>query len=418
MTATAVTDVVGGDAPPAPSPAVAPPPGNPRFPLIDSLRGIAVLAVVTFHVAIISGAVGVRVAGDLLAVLGDVGLVLFFVISGFLLYRPFVAARASGRSPPSTRRYARRRVLRIVPGYWAALTLLSVFPGIVGPFSGDWWRFYFFGQLYASRTVGAGIPVAWTLCVEVSFYLLLPLWARATRRVRVGRGERSLLRMELAPLALLALCGAAVQVAASRLAISHLVSDSLLGQCTWFALGMALAVASVASERRGRDWPVLRAAAGHPGLCWIGAAACLAALAAVLRPGGEFTILLALSTRQPLVKTVAGLLLTAGLMVLVVTPAVFGEGTRGVPRRILASAPLALLGLISYGVYLWHLTVAELLGLGANPALFSAPGLNLVGTIHHGRTEVLFVLTLAASCVLAALSYRFVELPFLRLKER
>jgi peptidoglycan/LPS O-acetylase OafA/YrhL len=122
------------------SPAVAPPPGNPRFPLFDSLRGIAVLAVVIFHVAFITGALNVRVAGDVLGVLGDVGVVLFFVISGFLLYRPFVAARAHGRRPPDPVRYARRRALRIVPAYWVALTVLAIFPGVVGPFSRDWWR--------------------------------------------------------------------------------------------------------------------------------------------------------------------------------------------------------------------------------------------------------------------------------------
>jgi peptidoglycan/LPS O-acetylase OafA/YrhL len=417
VTATSVTDVAHRDAPEAPSPAVSPPPGNPRFALIDSLRGIAVLSVLTFHVASISGALTPGVLGDLLAVLGDVGLVLFFVISGFLLYRPFVAAREAGRRPPRTARYARRRVLRIVPAYWVALTALAIFPGIVGPFSGDWWRYYFFGQLYSQRTVGGGIPVAWTLCVEVSFYVLLPIWARAIRRLRLGPGPRALLGSELLPLALLAGCGLAVQIAASRLAVSRLVSDSLAGQCTWFALGMALAVASVAVGARDLDGRLLRAVNHRSALCWVGAAACLAGLAAVLRPGGGFAILLALTTKQPLSKTLPGLALTAGLVVLLVAPAVFGQGAGGLPRRVLAAAPLALLGLISYGVYLWHLTIAELLGMRSARLQFSAHGLNLVGRIHTARTPILFVLTLVLSCAIAALSYRFVELPFLRRKE-
>jgi peptidoglycan/LPS O-acetylase OafA/YrhL len=416
VTARAATDLGTGSARVA-SPAVAPPPGNPRFALFDSLRGIAVLAVVTFHVASISGALNVRVIGDLLAVLGDLGLVLFFVISGFLLYRPFVAARASERTVPSARRYARRRALRIVPAYWTALTLLAVFPAIVGPFSGDWWRYYFFAQLYSSHTLGLGIPVAWTLCVEVSFYLLLPLWAAGIRAVKPRRGPRPLLRSELVPLALLALFGVAIQLAASRLAISRLVSDSLLGQCTWFALGMALAVLSVAADSRHWNGRVPRGLTDHPGLCWAAAGACLAGVVAVLRPGGEFTILLALTTKQPVAKTLAALLLTAALIALLVAPAVFAADMRALPRRVLAAAPLGLLGLISYGVYLWHLAVAELLGLSANPTQFSARGLNLVAKLHHFRTPVLFVLTLGVSCVIAALSYRFVELPFLRRKE-
>ena len=136
-----------------------------------------------------------------------------------------------------------------------------------------------------------------------------------------------------------------------------------------------------------------------------------------MRPGGEFTILLALTTKQPVAKTLAALLLTAALIALLVAPAVFAADMRALPRRVLAAAPLGLLGLISYGVYLWHLAVAELLGLSANPIQFSARGLNLVAKLHHFRTPVLFVLTLGVSCVIAALSYRFVELPFLRRKE-
>lgn len=372
------------------------------------------MAVVVFHVASITGALNVRVVGDLLAVLGDVGLVLFFVISGFLLYRPFVAARESGRPVPSTGRYARRRVLRIVPAYWTALTLLAIFPGIVGVFSGDWWRYYLFAQLYSARTVGGGIPVAWTLSVEVSFYVLLPIWARGIRRIEFRRGPGPLLGSELIPLALLALGGVAVQVGASRLAISRLVSDSLLGQCTWFALGMALAVVSAAGG--GWNGRLLRAVSAHPGWCWVGAAGCLAGLAAVLHPGGEFTILLALTTKQPFAKTLAALALTLGLMVLLVSPAVFGEAARGLPRRVLAAAPLAVLGLISYGVYLWHLTVAELLGMHSARLQFSSTGLDLAARIHHAKTPILFVLTLVVSCAIAAVSYRFVELPFLRRK--
>ena len=152
----------------APSPAVAPPPGNPRFPLFDSLRGLAVLAVVTYHVFVFTTALDRRGIADAVAVAGGQGPLLFFAISGFLLYRPWVAARADGRAPPRTGRYARRRALRILPAYWFALTALAVFPGIAGVFTGDWWRYYFFLQLYDPDTVVLGIPVTWTLCVEVT----------------------------------------------------------------------------------------------------------------------------------------------------------------------------------------------------------------------------------------------------------
>jgi len=395
----------------APSPAVAPPPGNPRFPLFDSLRGLAVLGVVGYHVFLLTGALERRVVGDAAALAGSVGPTLFFAISGFLLYRPWVAARAATAPRPSTRRYLRRRALRILPGYWFALTVLAVFPGIAGAFSGDGWIYYFFLQLYDSRTLGLGIPVAWTLCVEVTFYLALPLWALAMRRLD--------LRGELAALAVLAAFGAAVQVAAGREAIPDLAAASLLGQATWFALGMALAVVSVAAPRTaGRPRALIAAVAARPLLCWAGAVAAFAALALVRRePGGLFGIVAALQTQQPYPKLLADLALTGLLLALILVPAVW-DAPRAVPQRVLAWAPLALLGLISYGVYLWHFTVAALLILPESPHDFDAAGLDLVNRIPQGATPIALVLTLAVSCAIAAASYRYVELPFLRRKER
>jgi peptidoglycan/LPS O-acetylase OafA/YrhL len=392
----------------APSPAVAPPPGNPRFPLFDSLRAIAVLAVLTFHTFAIGGTINRPVIGDAAAVLGSQGPILFFVISGFLLYRPYVAARAAHRTGPRPARYLRRRALRILPAYWLALTVLAIFPAVVGAFSGDWWRYYFFLQLYSDDTMGRGIPVAWTLCVEVSFYLLLPFWALAARRTRA----------ELVGLALIAAVGIAVQVAAARNLVSDLLATTILGQCTWLALGMALAVASVAEERADRPPSAVRAVAEHPGLCWLGAGAAFVALTALLQPGGLFGIAQALATQQPVAKTLGAIALGIALNVLLIAPAIFGERAGGIPRRVLAAAPLAWLGLVSYGIYLWHLTVAEIIGFERDPGHFSATGLDLVGHVHHLATPLLFVLTLAVSAAIAAASYYFVELPFLRLKER
>jgi peptidoglycan/LPS O-acetylase OafA/YrhL len=392
----------------APSPAVTPPPGNPRFALFDSLRAIAVLAVLTFHTFAIGGAINRPVIGDAAAVLGSQGPILFFVISGFLLYRPYVAARAAHRAGPAPARYLRRRALRILPAYWLALTVLAIFPAIVGAFTGDWWRYYFFLQLYSNDTTGRGIPVAWTLGVEVSFYLLLPFWALAARRMRA----------EIVGLALIAAVGIAVQVAAARNLVSDLLATTILGQSTWLALGMALAVASVAAERAERPPRAVGAVTEHPGLCWLGAGAAFVALTAVLQPGGLFGIAQALATQQPVAKTLAAIALGVALNVLLVAPAIFGERAGGVPRRVLAAAPLAWLGLVSYGVYLWHLTVAEIIGFERDPGHFSATGLDLVGHVHHLATPLLFVLTLAVSGAIAAASYYFVELPFLRLKER
>jgi peptidoglycan/LPS O-acetylase OafA/YrhL len=402
----------------APSPAVAPPPGNPRFPLFDSLRGLAVLAVVVCHVFIYTTALNRRGIGDAVGVAGSMGPLLFFAISGFLLYRPWVAARAHGRPPPSTGRYARRRALRILPAYWFALTVLAVFPGVTGVFTGDWWRYYFFLQLYDSDTLTRGIPVTWTLCVEVTFYLALPLWARSIRRLQLGSGPWAWLRAELAALGALAAFGVAVQVAAGREALGDMAAQSVLGQSVWFALGMALAVVSVAEARATDRWHArLRTVAAHPGLCWVGALGVFAAVVALrAQPNGFFGILLASETVQPYPKLLADIALTALILGLILAPAVW-DAPAALPQRVLAAAPLAWLGLISYGVYLWHLTIAALLIRRENPHDFAARGLGLNDQIPNGATPVLFVLTLAVACAVAALSYRFVELPFLRRKE-
>jgi peptidoglycan/LPS O-acetylase OafA/YrhL len=395
----------------APSPAVAPPPGNPRFPLFDSLRGLAVLGVVVYHVFAFTGALATRGTGDVAAIAGAQGPILFFAISGFLLYRPWVAARAAGKPAPTSLRYGRRRVLRILPAYWFALTVLAIWPGITGVFTDDWWRYYFFLQLYDTETLGLGIPVAWTLCVEVTFYLALPLWALAARGMSM--------RAELAGLAALALAGAALQVAAGREAIPDLVAQSLPGQAPWFALGMALAIASVAaSSAPGRARAVLRAVANRPGLCVAGALLAFAALIPLRhQPGGLLGIVVAQQTQQPYPKLLADIALTAAMLALILAPAIW-EAPGRLPQRVLAAAPLAWLGLISYGVYLWHLTIAELLILPAMPAHFDAEGLGLGQEIRDGVTPLALALTLVVSCAVAAASYRFVELPFLRRKER
>src|SRR4051812_24216044 len=93
---------------------------------MDSLRAIAALSVLGLHVGLVSGRLdpgthGIRYVGRL-----DVGVAVFFLISGLLLYRPFVRARVTGEPPPSAAAFAWRRALRIVPAYWLALTVTAL----------------------------------------------------------------------------------------------------------------------------------------------------------------------------------------------------------------------------------------------------------------------------------------------------
>src|SRR3954470_18862544 len=116
MSATAATTA---DAPDV----FAPPEGHPRFPLVDSVRGIAAVSVVAFHTTYFLTARD-TVPGRPLAHL-DSGVAIFFVLTGFLLYRPFVAASLGRAHGIPVRIFYWRRFLRIVPGYWVALLVLT-----------------------------------------------------------------------------------------------------------------------------------------------------------------------------------------------------------------------------------------------------------------------------------------------------
>ena len=79
------------------------------------------------------------------------GVTVFFVISGFLLYRPFVRRAARrGEPAPDTRAYAWRRFLRIVPAYWLALTVIAIWLSLDTVFDPAWHIpvFYGFAQIY------------------------------------------------------------------------------------------------------------------------------------------------------------------------------------------------------------------------------------------------------------------------------
>jgi peptidoglycan/LPS O-acetylase OafA/YrhL len=398
-----------------PSPALAPPPGNPRFPLFDGLRGLAVLGILAFHVSELTGKIGFGFDGRFSEVAGAEAVITFFAISGFLLYRPYVAARAKGRPLPSTARFARRRALRILPAYWLILTILAIYPGVTGPFTHDWWRYYGYLQVYSQKTQNSGIPVAWTLCVEVTFYLLLPVWALAIKRLP----HRNLLTTELIPLAALAALGVTVQCLTASRKIAYPIGVSLPGECTWMAIGMAIAVISVAMEESGppRRLARLRNLAARAELCWAVSIACFAGLIALVPSGGLFGLIAAVQTPQALGSTLAKIALEIVLTTFLIAPVALGRAGRGLPGRLLASSPLTWLGVVSYSFYLWHLTIVELIARSNDPASFSAGGWNLLSHIHTARTLVLYILSLAITGVIATLSYRYVELPFLRRKE-
>src|SRR4051794_28133520 len=94
-----------------------------RFPLFDSLRALAAILVLSTHAAGPAHAADPGAFVRPFAVRLGAGVAVFFVISGFLLYRPFVHARVAGEKRPGFGSYALGRFLRIYPAYWVALTV-------------------------------------------------------------------------------------------------------------------------------------------------------------------------------------------------------------------------------------------------------------------------------------------------------
>src|SRR4051812_2903566 len=100
-----------------------------RFRLLDSMRAVAFLCVLCAHTAFAAGfAADGSTLRPFFARL-DVGVRIFFLISAFLLYRPFVAARLRGEEAPLVGAYAWRRFLRVAPAYWLALCVIGLWLG-------------------------------------------------------------------------------------------------------------------------------------------------------------------------------------------------------------------------------------------------------------------------------------------------
>jgi peptidoglycan/LPS O-acetylase OafA/YrhL len=288
------------------------------------------LAVVAFHLAFLTEAFHAGWFGTALLQL-NVGVWIFFVLSGFLLYTPFARAHAGG-SRVSIGAYARRRALRIYPAYWVVLLLV---PWLLTPS----WRFTSWASAIRAALLvdsythphiptSPGLPQAWSLVVEVSFYAFLPVYAMLIAALARRRSQP---RVEWTGLVVLAVIGV--------LATAWPGNGAPLGvrvlpqYLTPFVVGMAAAVA----RTQGRRWP-------RPGP-WIAtgfAAWCAVVVVSVVghSPSGLWWNVFA-----PLAFTVAA----GGLVVPLIDP-----GAPGRVASVARSRPMVALGRISYGIFLWH----------------------------------------------------------------
>jgi peptidoglycan/LPS O-acetylase OafA/YrhL len=366
--------------------------GEQRSSRVESLRALAAIAVLVGHAFALSFGAEPGVfdgTKNQLLVGGGLGVFLFFTLSGYLLFLPFLRAQVGERDTVRLGDYTRNRLLRILPLYVAVVTVLSV----VRPFEGqtsDWWRFMLFVQNYDGQSITLPDSPVWSLQVEMHFYLALPLvaWALALVARRSLRATTAILL--LGSLVSYRLRAHGVQTRDSLGVLYGLYS--LPGLMYLFASGMLLAVARVATDRAAPAW--MRRPLVGSSTAWLLAGVALYAY---------------MATRPQLTQT--RLLPFAGF--LVVGAAVLPlQG--GLAVRALAWRPLALVGVASYSLYLVHVPIFQLLTgthVRVKDGIFGAAG----DGMDFKLTLLLGVLIVAPVTVAG---YLGVERPFLRLRKR
>jgi len=368
-----------------------------RLPYLDGFRALAALAVLVYHVMTFRGWIANMDAwgADLAAWvdhLGNFGVCVFFLLSGLVLYRPFAAAALQVQEQPDILAYASRRVLRIYPAYVIALTVwyaFAFFPLAGHVSSSTYIAEYLLVQNYVTGGLEASLPIAWTLCVEVGFYLALPLIALVIRKLPGGSSPHPVDRLtaQLAGLVTLTLISLGFRWYVTSVDPSWPGNPQLWlpNYFDWFALGMLLAILHT-WRSMGRAMPrIITAVASRPLLSWGLAIVVYWWLVLIPKPGS-----LELGPSDELLRfTVSGL---AALLLLL--PAVL-PGPRRRALSVMDGKVLLYLGSISYGIYLWHTIVIRW--------AFDRPlALN---------TWQLLLFTLAVTIAVAAASFALVERP-------
>lgn len=367
------------------------------FPVLDSLRFLGALAVLTTHVAFQSGEYLRN--GTLGVVLSrlDVGVAIFFVLSGFLLSRPYVHRAALAEPQRSTRVYLRKRLARIMPLYVVTVLLaMALVPQNAQDGAPRWLASLLLLDSYLFAELPHGLTHMWSLTAEVTFYLLLPglmwLMGAATGRLRPRRVAAVLLSLTVVALAWHAGLGEAI--GNTTQAEPGIWLPAYL---TWFAAGIAIAVVDV--RVKAGDQPVwcdrVASLGRQPGVCWTLVAGLM--LAASTELAGP-VLVEAPTAAESLSKS---LIYTAVGSVIVLT-GVFAA-PQGAYSRAMSWAPLRHLGHISYGIFCIHmLLLITVVYPLAGVEEFSGQGLRV------------WVVALVLSVIAAEILYRCVELPAMR----
>ncbi|MCV7429181.1 acyltransferase family protein [Mycobacterium montefiorense] len=347
------------------------------LPAVEGMRACAAMGVVTTHVAFQTGhssGVDGRLFGRF-----DLAVAVFFALSGFLLWRGHAAAARELGSRPRTGHYLRSRVVRIMPAYLVAVVvILTLLPDADHASLTVWLANLTLTQIYVPLTLTGGLTQMWSLSVEVTFYLALPILALLARRVPVSARVPV-----IAALAVLSWAWGGLPLFSG-----HAGSGNPLNWppafFSWFAAGMLLAEwvhSPVGLPHRLARRRVLMAAIAL--LAFLVAASPLAGPEG-LTPG---------TATQFAVKTSMGAVVAFALVAPLVLDRV---GTR---HRLLGNNGMVTLGRWSYGLFIWHLAALAMV-------------FPVIGTFPFtGNMPTVLALTLIFGFAIAAVSYALVESP-------
>ncbi|HTX94945.1 MAG TPA: acyltransferase [Mycobacterium sp.] len=354
-----------------------------RVASLTGIRAVAALLVVGTHAAYTTGKYTHGYWG-LVGSRMEIGVPIFFVLSGFLLFRPWVKSAATGGPPPSLSRYAWHRVRRIMPAYVITVLLAYVLYHFrtAGPNPGHTWlglvRNLTLTQIYCNGYLGKylhqGLTQMWSLAVEAAFYVVLPVLAYLLLALICrGRWQPRLLLAALAALMLIS-PGWLILVHTD-----HWFPDGarlwLPTYLAWFLAGMVLAVLQ---------------AMGVRGYAFVAIPLALISYFIVSTPiaGAPTTSPATLS--EALFKTGFYAVIAA----LAVAPLALGD--HGSYARLLATRPMVWLGEISYEIFLIHLITMEFAMVYVVRA-----------HVYTGSMLYLFIATLVLTLPLAWLLHRF-----------
>jgi len=362
---------------------------NERFDALEAYRGVAALLIVVFHAYQQSrvSTTYVYEGTPLHVVLRslDSSVAVFLTLSGFLIFLPFAQSFLGQHPSPSARGFLIRRAIRILPLYYVAILLVWTLRYTGGTEQRlDLLRHLTFTQIFDSQHIFWTIGPAWSLAVEVLFYLSVALTAPLLQRL-LDRLQTQRQRVTLLVVLLAGLMAASLAYKAWAFYVAQIPEENyavyygFLAKADLFALGMLLAVGVAAAKERlwMNQWQAA---------FWRLGALVLFGAAFILREQSAFTGLF--------FHTLCGLAFT-----LVLASTVLEERGSGW-ERALSQPVFKFLGLISYSVYIWH-----------EPILIELSKPNRLA-FDNGAAFLVSTLILLVVVVLAgAISYYVIEYP-------